>query len=135
MRPLFLFLCLIFAPILARAQDVLPPNYAPMGEAYVVLDLDSGRVLYSKNPDERLFPASTTKTMTALVAFENGKLNQVIHVSKEAATTGESSVYLQEGEARTLDELIRAAMVRSANDACVAIADGIAGSDPANSPI
>jgi len=108
----------------------LPPGYTPLGEAYVVEDLDSGRILYSKNPDERLFPASTTKTMTALVAYEHGKTTQVISVSKEAATTGESSVYLQEGERRTLDELIRAAMVRSANDACVAIADGLAGSIP-----
>ncbi len=131
MRSFFL-LALLFSltPLAARAQDVLPPNYAPLGEAYVVLDLDSGRILYSRNPDERLFPASTTKTMTALVAYENGKTNEIIRVTKEAAQTGESSVYLKEGEQRTLDELIRAALVRSANDACVAIADGVAGSIP-----
>ncbi len=132
MRPLFLALWLLFlAPLTsAHAQDVLPPNYAPLAEAYVVEDLDSGRILYSKNPDERLYPASTTKTMTALVAFEHASPAQVITVTKEAATTGESSVYLQEGERRTLEELLRAAMVRSANDACVAMADGIAGSIP-----
>ncbi|BCM89588.1 D-alanyl-D-alanine carboxypeptidase DacC [Abditibacteriota bacterium] len=131
MRQFFLFALLFFlTPLMARAQDVLPPNYAPLAESYVVLDLDSGRILYSKNPDERLYPASTTKTMTALVAYENGKTNAIIRVSKEAAHTGESSVYLKEGEQRTLDELIRAALVRSANDACVAIADGVAGSIP-----
>ncbi|RYX83452.1 D-alanyl-D-alanine carboxypeptidase [bacterium] len=131
MRPFFLFALLFFlTPLGARAQDVLPPNYAPLAEAYVVLDLDSGRILYSKNPDERLFPASTTKTMTTLVAFENAKTNSIIRVTKEAANTGESSAYLREGEQRTVDELIRAAMVRSANDACVALADGVAGSIP-----
>lgn len=130
MRSLFLF-SLLFALVgAARAQDVLPPNYAPLAQSYVVLDLDSGRVLYSKNPDQRLFPASTTKAMTALVAFENGKTAQRIRVSKQAAHTGESSIYLQEGEVRTLDELLHAAMIRSANDACVAMADGISGSVP-----
>lgn len=131
MRAFLLFCFLFGVSFVAQAQDILPPNYSPLAEAYVVLDLDSGRILYSKNPDERLFPASTTKTMTALVAYEHGKTSQIISVSKEAAHTGESSVYLQEGEKRTLDELIRAAMIRSANDACVAIADGIAGSVPA----
>lgn len=131
MRLFSLFaLLFLLTPFAARAQDVLPPNYAPLGEAYVVLDLDSGRILYSKNPDERLYPASTTKTMTALVSYESGNLNRVISVTKEAAQTGESSVYLKEGEKRTLDELIRAAMVRSANDACVALADGVSGSVP-----
>jgi len=108
----------------------LPPNYAPIAQAYVVLDLDSGRVLYSKNPDQRLFPASTTKTMTALVAWENGKPSEVIHASYAAAHTGESAIYLQQGEARTLNELLHAAMIRSANDACVAIAEGVGGSVP-----
>lgn len=131
MRPLFLFLLLVFAPVCAaRAQDVLPPNYAPLAQAYVVLDLDSGRVLYSKNPDQRLYPASTTKTMTALVAFQNGKTSQIIRASYGAAHTGESAIYLQQGEARTLDELLHAAMIRSANDACVAIAEGVGGSVP-----
>ncbi len=125
-----LFFVLLLAPQMARAHEVLPAKYAPLAEAFVVLDLDSGRILYSKNPDSRLFPASTTKTMTALVGVEQGNLNQIISVSKAAANTGESSVYLQQGEKRTLDELIRAAMVHSANDACVAIADGIGGSVP-----
>ncbi len=130
MRPLFLFLLLLLAPLSACAQDVLPPNYAPIAQAYVVLDLDSGRVLYSKNPDQRLFPASTTKAMTALVAYENGTPGQIIHASFAAAHTGESAIYLQQGEARTLDELLHAAMIRSANDACVAIAEGVGGSVP-----
>jgi len=128
--PILAFLFLLLLPVLARAQDVLPPNYAPLAQAYVIEDLDSGRILYSKNPDERLYPASTTKTMTALVAYENVKTSQPIRVTKEAATTGESSVYLQEGEIRTLDELLHAALIRSANDACVAMADGISGSVP-----
>ncbi len=130
MRSLFLFLLFLLAPLVARAQDVLPPNYAPLAQAYVVLDLDSGRVLYSKNSDQRLYPASTTKTMTALVAYEKGKTSQIIRASFAAAHTGESAIYLQQGEARTLDELLHAAMIRSANDACVAIAEGVGGSVP-----
>ena len=96
--------------------------------AYLVMDLDSGRVLAARDPDKRLFPASTTKLMTCLIATEKGDLNQIIRATPNAAATGESGIGVLAGENHTLAELLRAAMIRSANDACVDIAEGIAGS-------
>ena len=94
---------------------------------YVVMDLDSGRVLDARNPDKRLFPASTTKLMTCLVATEKGDLNQIIRASARAAATGESGIGLLAGENHTLKELLEAALVHSANDSCVDMAEGISG--------
>lgn len=94
---------------------------------YLVMDLDSGRVLDARNPDKRLFPASTTKLMTCLVATEKGDLNQIIRASPAAAATGESGIGLLSGENHTLKELLQAALVHSANDSCVDIAEGISG--------
>ncbi|HEX9995582.1 MAG TPA: D-alanyl-D-alanine carboxypeptidase family protein [Abditibacterium sp.] len=126
----FLLTLSLLFPISARAQTPLPVA-APArltAAASFVLDVDSMRVLSAKNPDVRMFPASTTKIMTCLVALERGNLNQVIRASKNAASTGESGIYLLEGENHTLRELVQAAMIHSANDACVAIAEGVGGS-------
>jgi D-alanyl-D-alanine carboxypeptidase (penicillin-binding protein 5/6) len=115
----------------AFAQPKKAPPVAPplpiTAVASFVLDLDSSRVLESKNEHQRMFPASTTKIMTALVACERGDLNQVIRAGKNAANTGESGIGLLEGENHTLAELIRAALVHSANDSCVDIAEGVGG--------
>ncbi len=94
---------------------------------YLVMDLDSGRVLDARNPDNRLFPASTTKLMTCLVATEKGDLSQIIRASPAAAATGESGIGLLAGENHTLKELLEAALVHSANDSCVDMAEGIGG--------
>ena len=137
---LFLFSGAPNALQLARAQTA-PPTPATSGglkvsavpapitaETYFVMDLDSGRVLDARNPDKRMFPASTTKLMTCLLATENGKLTDIIRASPAAATTGESGIGLIAGENQTLADLLRAAMIRSANDACVDIAEGVGGS-------
>lgn len=106
----------------------MPAMPAPItAVGYVVMDLDSGRVLDARNPDKRLFPASTTKLMTCLVATEKGDLNQIIRASPAAAATGESGIGLLVGENHTLKELLQAALIRSANDACVDISEGIGG--------
>ncbi|MBW3637539.1 MAG: D-alanyl-D-alanine carboxypeptidase, partial [Armatimonadetes bacterium] len=114
----FFLTLLLFLALPARAQAPTPAP--PTAAATFVLDLDSSRVLQAKNGDARLFPASTTKIMTCLVALERGKLTQKIRVSKNAANTGESGIGLLPGETHTLADLVRAAMIRSANDACVA---------------
>lgn len=122
-------LCLLFFSAAAHAADApapLPPT-EPSAVASFVLDVDSSRVLEAKNEHQRMFPASTTKMMTCLVAAEHGDLNQVIRASKNAAATGESGIGLLVGENHTLAELIRAALIKSANDACVDIAEGIGG--------
>lgn len=107
----------------------LPGVPAPISAVtYVVMDLDSGRILDARDPDRRMFPASTTKTMTCLLATEKGKLTDILRASPRAAATGESGIGLISGENQTLADLLRAAMIRSANDACVDIAEGVGGS-------
>lgn len=107
------------------------PKEAPAqplsAQAYFLLDLDTGRVLAEQNAHQRMFPASTTKIMTCMVALEHADIGKVIKVTKHASDTGESGVGLLAGEQLTLGDLIRAALIHSANDACVAIADGVAG--------
>ncbi|MDQ3815441.1 MAG: D-alanyl-D-alanine carboxypeptidase, partial [Armatimonadota bacterium] len=116
----------------AGKQTKVGPFQGPVqAPAYVLMDVDSGRVLVEHNAHKRMFPASTTKTMTALVAMTQGNLDQVVRVGPNAAQTGETGIYLLEGEQFTIRDLVRAALIKSANDACVAIAEGVAGSVPA----
>lgn len=94
-------------------------------------NLDTKEVLYSKNIHERLYPASTTKIMTALVALENGDLDAQATVSQEAVTfneSGVSTVKLKAGDVLTLRQLLYALLLSSANDAANVIAEQIAGS-------
>lgn len=96
--------------------------------AAVLIEARSGTVLFAKNGEMRRAPASTTKMLTAIVALEKGRLNQVIKVSKKAAATGGSSIWLKSGDRLTLGELLEGTMLRSGNDGSVAIAEGVAGS-------
>lgn len=97
--------------------------------AAVVMDAVTGRVLYAKNPDLRLLPASTTKLMTALVVVERAKLSDVTTISKKAANTAPTKVGFREGDKVTLETLLYAALIKSANDAAVALAEAVAGSE------
>ena len=97
-------------------------------EAAILIDVDSGRVLYQRNADTRMLIASTTKIMTALVAIRQGTLTDVVTVSREAALTEGSSMYLQEGEKLTLETLLYGLLLCSGNDAAVAIAQHVGGS-------
>jgi len=94
----------------------------------ILIDADSGRVLWEKNPHEKKSPASITKIMTAIIAIENGELKDKVVVSEEATLVGESEVWLEEGEIITFENLIYSALLFSANDACHAIAEHISGS-------
>jgi D-alanyl-D-alanine carboxypeptidase (penicillin-binding protein 5/6) len=104
------------------------PDVTTCAKAAVVMDVKTGRVLFSKNPDIKLAMASTTKIMTTLVAIESGKLNEKVKVSKKAAHTEGSSIYLKEGEVITVEELLFGIMLRSGNDASMAVAEHIGGS-------
>lgn len=95
-------------------------------DAAVLLDADTGQVLYAKNPHQRRPIASTTKIMTALLAIECGDLDDMVRVSPRAAGVEGSSIYLGAGEKLTLEELVYGALMHSGNDACVAIAEHIA---------
>lgn len=94
----------------------------------VLMDVDSGRVLYARNEDAKMLVASTTKIMTALVALENGDLNSTVKITAEAANTEGSSMYLKAGEKLKLETLLYGLMLCSGNDAAVAVAQGVAGS-------
>lgn len=96
--------------------------------AAIVLDTASGRVLYEKNAYSRRSIASTTKIMTAIVALENGNDEEEVVISKRAAAIGGSTVNLKEGKTYKLKELMYAMMLRSGNDAAIAIAEHIGGS-------
>ena len=96
--------------------------------AAVVMDVNSNRILYSKNMDEKLAMASTTKIMTALVAIESGRLDEKVTISKRASYMEGSSIYLREGEVHTVSDLLYAIMLRSGNDAATAVAEHIGGS-------
>ena len=96
--------------------------------AAVLMDRESGRILWERNPDQKLPMASTTKIMTALLALELGHETDLIVVSEKAANTEGSSIWLEEGEEITLEELLYGLMLLSGNAAAVAIAEHIAGS-------
>ena len=94
----------------------------------ILVDADSGRVLYEQNADAKMLIASTTKILTALVAIREGDLSQVVTVKREATLTEGSSMYLKEGEQLTLETLLYGLLLCSGNDAAVAIADAVGGS-------
>ena len=94
----------------------------------ILMDVDSGRVLYEQNADQQMLIASTTKIMTALVAIREGCLSDVVTVKRDATLTEGSSMYLKEGEQLTLETLLYGLLLCSGNDAAVAIADHVGGS-------
>ena len=103
-------------------------------KSYVLMDVSNGKLLLGKDEHERLYPASVTKIMTLLLVIEridSGKLSleDKVTASTAAAGKGGSQIWLKEGETMTVDELLRAAAIGSANDACTALAEHIAGSE------
>lgn len=123
-------LALIMSFIIAVASSliIVSAREDTSARAAVIMDVSSGRVLYSKNMDEKLSMASTTKIMTTLVAIESGRLEEKVTVSRNASHTEGSSIYLREGERQTVYDLLYAIMLRSGNDAAVAVAEHIGGS-------
>ncbi|MBQ9856134.1 MAG: D-alanyl-D-alanine carboxypeptidase [Clostridia bacterium] len=96
-------------------------------KAYILMDADTGRVLYEKNADTRLAIASTTKIMTCLIALESSMLTEKVTASKNASGVPGTSIYLSEGETLSMEDMLYSLMLRSGNDAAVAIAEHIAG--------
>jgi len=99
--------------------------------AAVLVEAVSGMILYAKNEHSRRAPASTTKILTAVVTLEVGDLREVVTVSRQAAATGGSSLWLKTGDRMLLSELLKGTLLRSGNDGCVAIAQHIAGTEKA----
>ncbi len=106
------------------AQD----NIGLSAEGAILMDVQSGRVLYEKNINKKMRIASLTKIMSAIVAIENGNLNDIVTTSDLAYGTEGSSIYLKSGEKLSLEDMLYGLMLRSGNDAAVAIAEHIGGS-------
>ncbi|MBO5934300.1 MAG: D-alanyl-D-alanine carboxypeptidase [Clostridia bacterium] len=105
-------------------------------KSVVLLEKSTGKVLYSENENEKLYPASVTKIMTILLvceAIDSGKikLSDSVQCSKNAASKGGSQIWLETGETMTVDELLKATCVYSANDACTLLGEYVAGSESA----
>ena len=103
-------------------------------KSVVLMEMSSGEILLSKNPDEKLPPASITKIMTMLLvmeALDSGKikLEDIVTASKNAASKGGSQIWLKEGEQMTVNEMLKATAIGSANDACTALGEHIAGGE------
>ncbi len=118
----------------AALEDNAP--FELKAKSAVLMDAESGEVLYAKNADEPLPPASVTKVMTLLLvmeAIDGGELSmeEMVSVSENAASMGGSQVYLEVGEEMTVDEMLKCVVVSSANDAAVALAERVAGSEEA----
>lgn len=129
----------LLAVFLAAALFVLPAaaaSGAPAVEAgsAVLMEKETGTVLFEQNPHDKLEPASVTKVMTLLLvmeALDDGrlKLTDSVSVSARAASMGGSQVYLKEGEQMTVDDMLKAVAVVSGNDAAVALAEHLCGSE------
>lgn len=126
-------------PARASAAQIMAESAAQLettAQTAVLMEASSGQILYQKNMHQALPPASVTKLMTLLVAVEaveagKVKLEDRIKASENAAGMGGSQIYLEPGEEMTLKDLLISIAVGSANDACVAVAEHIAGSHEA----
>jgi D-alanyl-D-alanine carboxypeptidase (penicillin-binding protein 5/6) len=125
---------LLLVPLCAVAQTPQPPQL--IGRAWVLTDVSSGQILVAEKPDERFEPASLTKLMTAYLVFAALKakklaLEQQVAVSERAWRAPGSRMFIEPRKPVSVDELIRGMVVQSGNDACIALAEAVAGSEEA----
>ncbi|MGL4874223.1 MAG: serine hydrolase [Clostridium sp.] len=109
------------------AKEAKPPEIS--AESALILDADTGQVVYSKNADKQYFPASTTKVMTALIVLENANLHDMVKIGKNPPYADGSSIGLKEGEIFSVEDLLTGLMLESGNDCALALAEHIAGSE------
>ena len=105
-----------------------PQGPGTYGEAAIVMEAGTGAILYSKNIDERHFPASITKVLTALVALENGQLTDQVAFSHDCVAfmqPGDSSIGMKEGNVITLEQALYATLLASANEAAYAVGENV----------
>ncbi|GGA60958.1 D-alanyl-D-alanine carboxypeptidase family protein [Ornithinibacillus halotolerans] len=95
----------------------------------VLIEQSTGRILYEKDAHEKQNIASITKIMTAIIAIESGKMDEIATASRKAVYTEGSSIYLEQGEKMPLEDLVYGLMLRSGNDAAVTIAEHVGGSE------
>lgn len=122
MKKLVLALIVLLFPLQVSALSVT-------GSSAILMDVDSGRVLYKKNIDNKRLIASITKIMTAVIAIENGDLDKEVTAGEEILTMYGTSIYLELGEKMALRDLLYGLLMRSGNDSAVVIATHISGSE------
>ncbi|WP_212138403.1 D-alanyl-D-alanine carboxypeptidase family protein [Metabacillus litoralis] len=117
--------------IIFLLMGIVPKQTSAVGvsaQTAILIEQESGRILYEKQAHKKMRIASITKIITAILAIESGKLNEMATVSEQAIRAEGSSVYLQKGEKIKLEDLVYGLMLRSGNDAAVAIAEHVGGS-------
>lgn len=127
---IFLFITLFLLVPVIKADDV----FAPSSKSAILIEASTGEILYEKNANERLKPASMTKMMTLLLTFEamergDLKLEDEVIVSMNASGMGGSQILLETGEKITVENLIKGVTIASGNDAAVALAEKIGGTE------
>lgn len=127
---IFLIILIFTAPLLSFGELDLDIN----SKAAILMDYNSGGMIFKINEDVELAPASITKIMTLLLtmeAIENGqlKLDDEVVISEYASSMGGTQIYLEPGELQNIEDLIKAVCIRSANDAAVALAEAVGGSN------
>lgn len=123
---IIIVLCLFLFPTIISANT--NEQLELYSEAAILIDAQSGQVLYEKNSQEKLPPASITKIATAIYAIENGNLDDIVTVSENARNAEGTKVYLEAGEQVPLLKLVQGLLINSGNDAGVAIAEHLSGS-------
>ncbi len=123
-------------PAMAQGTQAVSFSETLDAKSVILMEAESGKILHEQNADEQLPPASVTKVMTMLLvmeAIDSGKirLSDTVTVSEKAASMGGSQVYLKVGETMSVEDMLKSVVVSSANDAAVALAEHIAGSEGA----
>ncbi|MBE6593642.1 MAG: D-alanyl-D-alanine carboxypeptidase [Ruminococcaceae bacterium] len=140
MFSVFLFICMILSvlPVKAYAAPSKSPQNAPKLDckSAILMEADTGTVLYESSADNALPPASVTKVMTLLLvmeAIEAGKINysDKVRASANACSMGGSQIYLEENEEMSVEDLLKSVVIASANDAAVALAEYVSGTEEA----
>ena len=134
MKKIFLYTILFLAYF---TFSIAKAEFNIKAKTVILQDYLSGKILYEKEPDLKIFPASMTKIMTTIIAFElleNGDitLDEKFFVSENAwrlSQSGYSSMFIMVGDQVSVVDLLRGIIVASGNDACVALAEGIAGTE------
>lgn len=121
----------LFSLCIVNAEEI-----TPNAKSSILIEASTGKILYEKNSNEKFAPASMTKMMSLLLIMENIdngnlKMDEVIKVSKNASSMGGSQIFLKENEEMTVEDLLKGITIGSANDATVALAERIAGTEDA----
>lgn len=133
---LMVCMTLVAIPMFVLPVSANQPDFALQSKSAILMEASTGEVIFEKASDQELAPASITKIMTMLLVMEavdGGRANfsDKVRVSENAMRMGGSQIYLEVGEEMTLDDMLKSIAVASANDACVAVAEYLLGSEEA----